>query len=136
MGMEPQQAKLLIQKYLRDDCTETERALVESWHIEDLRKHTDHPAAERTEAVFEALRPQLLAYAGKHRVLGTGSVHRQSTRRHLRHWLPYAAAAVLVLASLVGGWWYLNTPVSDPILVSDDTNDVAPGSNRAVLRLD
>lgn len=111
----------LISKYNKGTCTEEERAIVESWHLSDLKKDTLLPSVENILSASERMRGRVLSHA------------RVSTKQ-ISLW-PRIAAAVAIIVVLFGaGLWYLGN--SNKIEDSAQyVNDIAPGKNGATLTL-
>lgn len=121
--MTPQEAKILLKKYLNGTCTDDECALVESWHNEELRKSAAIPPEDKLTHVYTTMRQTVLTHAAK-----------QGYVKKLYRWLPYVAATVLFTIATT---WVFRTDFTlthspSPIVPIED---IAPGSNRATLQL-
>lgn len=120
---QPNEFKLLIQKYLNGQCSQEEKALVESWLIAELRQ--DAPTLTKEEILASDLRMQ----ESMQRYLDAGSVKRLSL------WPRYAAAVAVLLILGAGIFWFnTKTDNGDPQSIQAST-DVLPGRQGATLTL-
>ncbi len=111
-----EQARQLIDKYLRGECTERERTLVERFYLEQLQ---------------ERPMPQIAGTDAKARMWAAVRHGRGTRTRKIRRLLPYAAAAAILLA--VG--WLLLVDSRQPSVERLAATDILPGGNRATLTL-
>jgi len=113
-------AKVLLRKYRKGQCTEQEKALLESWYTQ---WHTDEQLLEQRE--LEQVEGEMWAFIQKTNVNST-------KRRFPFTWL--AAASIMLALSFVGYWYYtsrqLNTMENRLY-----THDVNPGTDHALLTL-
>ncbi|SFC00371.1 protein of unknown function [Parapedobacter composti] len=119
--MDKKDIKKLLERYLADECTDAERAIVEDWYN---RQHSeaphDIPAAE-IEADIAAIKKEL---------------PQPSARRRFVNLRYHAAAAIVIIG--IGVWIvqprFFNKLEDAPLAVIDE-NDILPGGNRALLTL-
>ncbi|SDK45591.1 FecR family protein [Pedobacter sp. ok626] len=120
--MEEKKAKALFQKYVAGNCTEAEKALLESWHLQHTPDiYPDMNVEERLED-----KQQILAALEQ-------SI---APVKQIVFWPKIAAVAALVFVFVSFGLYtYLdkNKPAQHRTVVAK--TDVQPGRNKAVLRL-
>jgi transmembrane sensor len=110
----------LIKKYLEGSCNEQERALVESWHLQDLHESDVNVSPEHIESAYKRGRLQAVAYI-------------QSAQPIRKLW-PRLAVAATILVLLSAGAFFLFKPVKPSSSLSY-AKDIAPGGNHAILTL-
>ncbi|WP_257666631.1 FecR family protein [Parapedobacter tibetensis] len=119
-----ERAKELIDKYLRNACTEEERALVERFYLDQFRNQllpTDAPSDRLKVSLWEQVSE---ATAGKKR----------KPKPLIWRWPRVAAAAALVF--LAGSTLYFYVGHIKPEVQEDwIAGDVGPGGNKATLVL-
>lgn len=117
------QAKLLIQKYLAGNCTEAEKALLESWYVEQgLDIATNLSEENRLDDLNEVANRLEEEYNPSKKII---------------RWSHIAAVAVVILSLSVGLYFYVNNNKVD-VNKSENKNyttDVKPGGNKAILTL-
>lgn len=111
----------LINKYNNGTCTDEERAIVESWHLSDLKNSTHLPSVEHIESVGNRMRENVLTHA------------KISTRKHFRLWPRIAVAASIVLVASIGFYFYNQKSINNDAIAFG--GDIAPGKNGATLTL-
>lgn len=108
----------MLKKYLEGNCTEEEKAVVETWYIQHRVKNpkvlTD---AEQTGDIL-----QIINY------LDT----RLPGARKVQLWLRIAAAAAILLFLSIGGYFMLHKQAGQQF-VQNHPYDIAPGGNKAIL---
>ncbi|TKC62507.1 DUF4974 domain-containing protein [Pedobacter hiemivivus] len=115
--MDRDQAKLLIDKYIKGDCSEEEMAIVENWYAK-LPYLRDAPGFEQIISAQENIWDKLMS--------------RRQNRLRLYYRVAMTAAAALVIG--LGAFWLFNKPhVPESNFVS--TSDISPGTNKATLTL-
>lgn len=120
--MEQKKAQALLEKYVAGNCTEAEKALLESWYLQhNLDQTPDMSAEERMEDKQEIM----------------AALNRAIQPKRSGMWLKItAAAAVALLVTGTTLWLYqanrANIHAGTQMI---SQNDVAPGSNKAVLTL-
>lgn len=114
------QAKKILQKYLAGEATDEEKALVESWYVQEPSKASDlKPAAFQEE---------------HDRGLKQLQQHIKQKRQHLL-WPIIRVAAILTIL-IAGVFVYIDRSAKDEQLVTTQkSNDVLPGGNKALLTL-
>lgn len=134
-------ATQLIEKYRRGECTAEERALLQKW-FHQLGEH--EPSSLHEQDLLAAL-SQFEASADRH--LGnrtsrtsTGVRLSRMARSASAHWGRLAGAALILMVACAGLYHYLPNllhPLSQVARTNppDSVNDVAPGTNRAILTL-
>jgi len=124
--MLPQDAQLLLQRYLAGECTAAERELVDGWFAELGEEHPVEPVLEEAGAVHDRMlmkiRAELEEKAGS-------SVRRIGWRRYVA-----AAAAALIVA--IGGWLLWSGGGEKPAAVPERIAiEAKPGGDKAILTL-
>ncbi|SMC67820.1 FecR family protein [Pedobacter africanus] len=124
--MDRQQAKALVKKYNRGLATAEEQAVLENWYMQKL----DSLFLQDDEIDFGRLGPELKARVLNH----AGIAAPIAQARSLKLWPSIAAAAAIILVAGAGLFYYVKGP-SNEITGLSRHNDIAPGSNKAVLTL-
>ncbi|TKC04323.1 FecR family protein [Pedobacter frigoris] len=119
--MEEKQAKELLDKYLSGDCTEREKAVVETWFNLQATKKESLGIAD-----FDAINQRIMEG------LPEGSVIRP-TKAKL--WPRLAVVASIALAVMVGGYYYYDSINENNIPQIAQQHDIAPGKDGATLTL-
>lgn len=119
--MEEKRAQTLLRKYLAGNCTEAEKALLESWYLQ--RELNDFPDLGTEERLQD--KQQLFAMLEK----------AHHPKKHNLYWLKMTAAAAL--AAVIFGFWFSTSQQTtiNPNARVVNKNDIAPGGNKAVLTL-
>jgi transmembrane sensor len=120
--MNEEQFQDLLKKYGLGQCSEEEKALLESWYIDHARRDGGVmlPSDRQVEEGWDAVR-DLTGLARRRRVVP------------FRRWS--VAAAVLLLVG-AGGYWYMrgrSSAVVPPAVVA--VSDIGAGGDRAILTL-
>lgn len=110
--------KELIRRYHTGICSDEEKALVESWHLNDLAQSNVVPSEEKISAVNAKMRKAIIAHA-----------QQRSVKYKL--WPRIAAAAAILVFLSAGLYSILHKNTPEKLYV----NDVAPGTGRPVLTL-
>jgi ferric-dicitrate binding protein FerR (iron transport regulator) len=110
----------LIKRYLEGRCSTEEKALLESWHLEDFGNSTEAPSVQEINEVHEQMRRIIIA-------------HSQNSTRRL--WPRIAAAASIILAITAGGYLFLNKPSAPGQSVAAKSEDLLPANNGVVLTI-
>jgi len=110
----------LIKRYLDGTATDEEKALVESWHLQDFLKSDTAPDEEEITQVHAQMRQVLSRHA--------------APPKKLNPWYRYAAAACLLFMLGFTGYLLLHKP-STQQLAQNQVQDVKPGGNKAILTL-
>jgi transmembrane sensor len=117
--MNEEQFQDLLKKYGLGECSEEEKALLESWYIDHARRDGSVmlPSERQVEAGWE-------------KVIELSGLARRRPVVSIRRWS--VAAAVLLLAG-AGGYWYMHSRSSAvaPAVVAD----ISAGGDRAILTL-
>lgn len=151
--MDRQTAAELLQRYREGRCTEEEIALLHRWYAEEAARRLDGSMAADSVQEEQLLAEERLLWqriqstvaenpnpttrkAGIARL--TDLVRKTSPARmadmsRLRRWMPYVAAATLVVA--LGTIWLLNDRQQAPDTTETLISDVEPGGYRATLTL-
>lgn len=108
----------LIRRYHTGICSDDEKALVESWHLNDLAQSAVEPSEEKISAVNAKMRIAIIAHAQQRNVKYT-------------LWPRIAAAAVLLVFLSAGLYSFFHKTTTEKLYV----NDVAPGTVKPVLTL-
>jgi len=118
--MNEEQFQDLLKKYGLGQCSEEEKALLESWYVDHARRDGSVmlPSERQVEAGWE-------------KVLDLSGLGRRRPLVSIRRWS--VAAAVLLLVG-AGGYWYLrgkSSVVAPPAVAAD----ISAGGDRAILTL-
>jgi transmembrane sensor len=109
----------LIQRYLDGSCTPEEKALVESWHLEDFKNSEETISMQEINAAHEQMRNTIAA-------------HTQQQPQTKKLWPRFVAAASVLLLLSIGAYFVLKPEPQTSQLVK---NAIVPGSNKAILTL-
>ncbi|MBS1603663.1 MAG: FecR domain-containing protein [Bacteroidetes bacterium] len=126
--MLPQDAHLLLQRYLGGECSPAEKELVEGWFAELGEEYSGEPVLEDAAAAHDRILMKIRAGLEE---LGQPV---PAPVRHIGWWRYGVAAAVLIVA--IAGWllWQQHAEKRDnvppPVAI-----EAAPGGNHAVLTL-
>lgn len=119
--MNKHDAKHLLEKYQKGNCTAEERELIEYW-FHNFQRDTDFsPEEESMDQVHEEM----------WRNVRPASRLNGSKRFYLRG----AAALFLIFACSFGAYLMLKTQKQSTLVAQIMPNDVAPGTNKAILTL-
>jgi transmembrane sensor len=125
--MKKYNAEELIRKYLAGTCTPEEKALVESWHLEDLAGSRYLPENEQVDAVHQRMQQTLAEHI------------RASQRRPVIKRLWFRAAAAALVAGIIGiamFWYVTSSPRKDGRTAPPALSAIQPGHNGAILTLE
>ena len=120
--MTKDQIKAMLLRYEAGACTDEEKALLETWF---LKQHTDHlPSPAQIEDDLD-------------RVWAAISTHqlRPPIVRLPRAISRIAAAASIILAFSIFGYFLLNRQKTKQQTAQNQAHDIAPGGNEAILTL-
>lgn len=120
--MENERAKKLIAKYLKGDCTAEEKALVESWYLNE----TANAQEEIEEPDYQEIEQHLWADITKEN-------HKKRLCR--QRICSYAAAAILILTTALYFGTRSTSSISQNGTADFAKTDINPGSNKALLTL-
>ncbi len=118
--MNNQEVKELIEKYLRNECSEQERALLETWYLNSSTDSELNLSPNQYQEIHSSTPPKI------------------ATIHYLKHnnWLRLAAAAVVLAFLSVGGYFLLGKKVNNQQQIAQNQiHDIAPGGNKAILTL-
>jgi transmembrane sensor len=108
----------LIRRYNTGICSDEEKALIESWHLNDLAQSVFEPAEEKISAVNVRMRQAIIAHA-----------QQRSVKYKL--WPRIAAAAAILIMLSAGLYTVFRKTTTEKLYV----NDVVPGTAKPVLTL-
>ncbi|PTS95275.1 anti-sigma factor [Pedobacter sp. HMWF019] len=114
----------LLKKYLSGNCSEEQRALLESWYLK-------YEQAERPEVSAEAKEKQLDEVW---QFLNDQHLSPHQPTRHIL-WRILATAAVLLIVLGIGFYRYKTTSQISKAKLLVKTKSILPGQNKAVLTL-
>ncbi len=115
--MNNEEAKQLLIKYNAGLCTASEKALLENWYL-NYNEHEIDVSPERIKEIGKQIYDELPIHDKK--------------RKRTKLW-PRVISAAALLALTVATWHFFNKaePIKPPIY----TQDISPGSNKAILTL-
>lgn len=139
--METQEFKRLLDKYLTGNCTPDEEQLLLSYYHSFQQNPLVHmPSGDEVNALEQLMWQQIKEASSVNQrtnVMPPPPVTAMQTGKRRNRWLPYAAAAIVMLA--VAGAVFLYTSrsikVNTPTATIVNTNDLLPGSDKAILTL-
>ncbi|HKG08709.1 MAG TPA: FecR domain-containing protein [Pedobacter sp.] len=115
--MTQQQAKALIIKYNKGECTESERALLDTW-LTQLNQDKPNISEEKLNQISRDIQTNLFEPRQKSKII--------------RLSVTIAAIAALTIIAL-NTWLY--RPMNYVVINKPKTTDIRPGTNRATLKL-
>ncbi|RKR84010.1 FecR family protein [Mucilaginibacter gracilis] len=116
--MQDQDPHILFEKYLAGNCTEQEKAWLESWYLE----YKEQNLPNLTSAQFQEIE-------NSHpKVLG-------ASPRVVSFWPRIAAAAAVLLLVLGGAWLVVRKSNLATVAEQHISRDIKPGNNKAILTL-
>ncbi|MEN0057167.1 MAG: iron dicitrate transport regulator FecR, partial [Mucilaginibacter sp.] len=111
----------LIRRYVNGECTDAEKALVESWHMDELTKSEHVTSQKKIAAVHRRMRK---------------AVRSQSGISVRKLWPRVAVAATVILAVGMGSLFFIHNDHSEQIVARQPAKEkIVPGSNKAMLTL-
>jgi len=122
--MTEQEAKALLIKYEKNECTPAERTLVEGWYMESLDTK-DLPAGKVDFSTIE-----------REMWNNINAVGIQSEQKAIKLWPRIAIAAAMAFLVLSVGFYFFNARNSDHQFKIASENDIAPGRNKATITLE
>lgn len=115
--MQNQEVQDLLKKYQEGTCTMREKALLESWYLkQDINGINDLTNEQFVEDLT---------------LIGKGLSLHQAVHRSI--WPRIAAAASILVFLSVGGYFIFHKQSTQQI-AQNQTHDIAPGGNKAILR--
>jgi hypothetical protein len=120
--MENQPEKDLIDKYLAGLCTDAEKAIVESWYLSYSQKETVLPG-ELNESDYRGIESEMWKTIEKR------------NRPAVRSMWPNIGIAATILLFLSLGSYLLFHKAPIQQVAKNQTHDIAPGGNKAILTL-
>jgi transmembrane sensor len=111
-------AKNLLEKYNSGNCTEEEKAIVETWFL-NLKDEGSIPSQQKIENMSDEIWSAL-------------PVHHPVMINRVRLWPRIAAAASILLVLSAGGYFILHKTAVQQQMAK---HDIAPGHNQATLTL-
>lgn len=123
----------LIQRYNQGLATAEEKALLENWYMQK----SDSLHLEDSEIDFNQIEAELRTRTLNHAGLNHGEINQHSVKTKRRKlWPRIAAAASIILIAGMGLLYFVNeSGTSNSGLNLAKHNDIAPGSNKAILTL-
>lgn len=114
------ETKDLLTRYRNGTCTPAEKALVDSWHLQELRSKQIEPDVPEMQDA-------------KHRIWQQVRLQTVPVKRINRQWLYYAASLVFLLGF---GLWLIKIKKPVPDVKLQYSTVISPGGNKAVLILE
>ncbi|MNJ95652.1 fec operon regulator FecR [compost metagenome] len=124
--MTEQEAKALLIKYEKNECTPAERTLVEGWYIQTL----DVKELPAGKVDFDALETEMWRNID---IVGVGTSTRHKT---IKLWPRVSIAAAVAILALGVAAYFFNAGNSNHQFKIASGSDIAPGRNKATLTLD
>jgi ferric-dicitrate binding protein FerR (iron transport regulator) len=120
----------LLKRYSSGNCTVAEQQLVEAWYRELIDTGEMEYEEGEKESIQDAIETGLLQ-----NIAAMEEPYTPVRRLPVRNW--WAAAIILISLSGAGYYWLNKKATTTTVAKTDATlkNDVAPGSNKAVLTL-
>ena len=109
----------LLEKYLQGISTLEENALLETWYMRYENKSLAEVSDEARMQQLERVRLELVQHSTK--------------AKTSKLWTGIAVAAAAVAAIVFGIWFYTSRHLDDRRDLLTNTNDIAPGGNKATL---
>jgi ferric-dicitrate binding protein FerR (iron transport regulator) len=110
----------LLNRYDQGECTEQEKAWIETWYVNQQTETIHHPVEELVKDLAEVEQ----------------SLITHTTHRRITMWPRIAAAASILLFLSVGGYFLLHKQAVPVQVVHNEIhNDVPPGTNKAIITL-
>lgn len=134
--MEEKKIVLLIQKYLQGTLTPEEQAYLDEWKEQDQANHILLNELEDSAWLREQLENYdalALKDVDRESLAMAKQIMSNNRPERLRRWLPYVAAAILLVVASVSFWLAGERWWQHPI--PRVTEEILPGSNRALLTL-
>jgi transmembrane sensor len=125
---------IAIDHYLTGQATEEETRVVNEWYHSFDEEEVEVP--ESVTVLKEQVRQRLFSRLAQTLQLGEAvpdeshSIPRSPGRSPVLWW-----AAAIILLALGGGYWWYMRPVVQPLTREVVSDDITPGSNRAMLTL-
>jgi len=126
--MDKQQAKELLHRYNQGLASAEEKAMLENWYMQK----SDSLYLKDDEIDFDGINEELSTRTFQY----AGIVVVETPVKQVKLWRRFAAAAAIILVIGVSIFYYVNpSGGSNNNLAELTANDIAPGSNKAVLTL-
>lgn len=120
--MDQRQAQELLEKYNQGKASQEEIRLLENWYAAESAKQQADPENEDYQIIQSEIWDRIQA-------------QRNPQHKTIRLWPRIAAAASIILCLSAGGYYLLHKQPATLQTAQDVTNDVIPGSNKAILTL-
>ena len=120
--MDQRQAQELLEKYNQGKASKVEIKLLENWYAVESTKQQADPENEDYQTIQSEIWERIRA-------------QRNRQPKTVRLWPRIAAAASIILCLSAGGYFLLHKPQPSRQIAQNTTNDVVPGSNKAILTL-
>jgi len=116
--MNEEKAIKLLEKYKNGTIDAEEKALLETWYLQQAKNSTHQLSPEQLDESVTYLKAQLPLKTGKERSL----------------WPRIAAAASILVILSAGGYFFMRQPLPQQN-AQNNSSEIAPGSNQATLTL-
>ncbi|WP_158995635.1 FecR family protein [Mucilaginibacter sp. L196] len=130
--MNEEQAKQLLERYRKGLCSDEEQIAVEAWIEQELSEHSWNITHEDKLHFGQSLKDRI--DLRRHSSDETG-LQEQIRVSRFKIWLPRIAAAASILLFLSVGGYFIWHKQPQQQTAQNQINDIAPGSNKAVLTL-
>jgi transmembrane sensor len=117
--MDNQDIIKLLNKYNQGQCTEQEKAWIETWYLNQQTKPLNHPIEELARDLDE-VEQKLIEH---------------TTIRRITLWPRIAAAASILFFLSIGGYFLLHKQAPQQIAQNQIHNNIVPGGNKAIITL-
>ena len=117
--MDNQDIIKLLNRYNQGQCTEQEKALIETFYLNQPTEPLNHPISELTRDLDD-VEQRLIEH---------------TTIRRITLWPRIAAAASILLFLSLGGYFLLHKQAPKQIAQNQIHNNIVPGGNKAIITL-
>lgn len=121
-----QDPKVLLRKYLDGECSEEEKAIVESWYFELNQINAHHALGQKDSKLVEKTKKEVWESLSAN----------DSPKGNMLLWIRLAIAGMVLCVLSISLFFYFKAPVAKPVQqVHHQVRDIAPGGNKAFLTL-
>ncbi|WP_316814113.1 FecR family protein [Pedobacter heparinus] len=117
------QLRDLLKKYTEGNCTESEKALIETWYVRNYPTTSFNPSQDELEQDLATITARLP---------GSGSIKLKQRRKYLQY---ASIAASLLMVLTITLYFYKNIDHKKETKTVKVTQEIRPGGNKATLTL-